>query len=214
MTGKTAKAQGPGRPKDLQKRAHILYVAGELFMKSGFDATTVDEIANAAGVAKLTVYNHFGDKERLFFEVIKSKTDIHTSEQFFKEFHGENPKRELLEIGCAFMDLVFSDEAVSMHRVIVAEGRKHPMLAVRFFEAAPDQLFLRLSQYLVRLQGKHPFHFKDPVKASKFFFGMLKGEAHLRAVLGLEPKESKENLRQYAKECVELFLNAHRVLEK
>ena len=50
-----------GRPKDDQKAYAILEAAGTLFLKNGMMGTTMDEIAQAAGVSKLTVYNHFGN---------------------------------------------------------------------------------------------------------------------------------------------------------
>ena len=61
-----AKTCGPGRPKDLEKRAAILQAAKQLFTTQGFDGTSMDAIAGLAGVSKLTVYSHYRDKERLF----------------------------------------------------------------------------------------------------------------------------------------------------
>ncbi len=58
-----AKAAGPGRPKDLGKRAAILEAAKVLFIEQGYTGVSMDAIAAQAGVSKLTVYSHFGDKE-------------------------------------------------------------------------------------------------------------------------------------------------------
>ncbi|WP_313161253.1 TetR/AcrR family transcriptional regulator, partial [Stenotrophomonas sp.] len=67
-----AKAAGPGRPKDLGKRAAILDAAKALFVEQGYGGVSMDSIASQAGVSKLTVYSHFGDKETLFAEAVKS----------------------------------------------------------------------------------------------------------------------------------------------
>ena len=48
-----------GRPKDLEKRARILQAAKAIFLKSGYHGTSLNQIAQEAGVTKLTVYNHF-----------------------------------------------------------------------------------------------------------------------------------------------------------
>ena len=66
-----AKSAGPGRPKDLEKRASILQAAKRLFTTQGFEGTSMDAIASAAGVSKLTVYSHFQDKERLFAAAVE-----------------------------------------------------------------------------------------------------------------------------------------------
>lgn len=55
-----------GRPKDLEKRARILQAAKAIFLKSGYHGTSMNLIAQEAGVTKLTVYNHFQDKANLF----------------------------------------------------------------------------------------------------------------------------------------------------
>ncbi|HEX7915780.1 helix-turn-helix domain-containing protein, partial [Rudaea sp.] len=68
----TTKSAGPGRPKDMEKRAAILDAAKQLFVKQGFEGTSMDAIANKAGVSKLTVYSHYRDKETLFAEAVRS----------------------------------------------------------------------------------------------------------------------------------------------
>lgn len=46
-------------------RQDILAAAGILFMKKGYDATSVDDIADAANVAKGTLYYHFKSKDEV-----------------------------------------------------------------------------------------------------------------------------------------------------
>ena len=49
-------------------RQGISDAATRLFVERGFDAVTVDEIAEAADVGRMTVFNHFPRKEDLFFD--------------------------------------------------------------------------------------------------------------------------------------------------
>ena len=67
-----AKPAGPGRPKDPGKRAAILDAAKRMFVSHGFERVSMDQIAAEAGVSKLTVYSHFGDKDRLFAEAVRA----------------------------------------------------------------------------------------------------------------------------------------------
>ena len=55
------------RKKALTRRA-ISDVATRLFMERGFDAVTIAEVADAAGVSIKTVFNYFGSKEELFLD--------------------------------------------------------------------------------------------------------------------------------------------------
>src|SRR5579864_8920974 len=50
--------------------AAILAAAQQLFAKRGFAATTIDDIAGRAGVAKGAVYHHFGSKEEILERVL------------------------------------------------------------------------------------------------------------------------------------------------
>lgn len=52
-------------------RHHILQIAAELFAKQGPDATTIDEIVIAAGVAKGTFYNYFADRPAILGTIAK-----------------------------------------------------------------------------------------------------------------------------------------------
>jgi AcrR family transcriptional regulator len=54
--------------KRLATRLGISNAATRLFIKRGFDHVTVDEIAAAADVGRMTVFNHFRRKEDMFFD--------------------------------------------------------------------------------------------------------------------------------------------------
>lgn len=54
--------------KRLATRQGISDAATLLFMERGFDHVTVDEIAEAADVGRMTVFNHFPRKEDMFFD--------------------------------------------------------------------------------------------------------------------------------------------------
>jgi AcrR family transcriptional regulator len=60
--------EGLRERKKRETRAAISRVATELFYERGFDAVTVDEVARAAGVSKMTVFNYFSRKEDLLFD--------------------------------------------------------------------------------------------------------------------------------------------------
>jgi AcrR family transcriptional regulator len=55
--------------KRLATRQRISDVATRLFVERGFDEVTVEEIAEAADVARMTVFNHFSRKEDMFFDL-------------------------------------------------------------------------------------------------------------------------------------------------
>ena len=48
----------------------ILAAARHMFMKHGIQKTTLEEIARLSRVAKATIYNYFGSKDRVYLEVL------------------------------------------------------------------------------------------------------------------------------------------------
>lgn len=55
-----------------RRRQQLLDVALKLFASRGFNATTMDEIAEAAGVTKPLLYQHFDSKRALYLELVDS----------------------------------------------------------------------------------------------------------------------------------------------
>src|ERR1700743_3415536 len=62
--------------KRLATRQGISDAATRLFIERGFDHVTVDEIAEAADVGRMTVFNHFPRKEDMFFDRDEEVRDL------------------------------------------------------------------------------------------------------------------------------------------
>src|SRR5271165_3831115 len=60
---------GPGRS---DRRSDVVQIAAELFAQKGFRATTVREIADAAGILSGSLYHHFDSKESIGEEILSS----------------------------------------------------------------------------------------------------------------------------------------------
>ncbi|GAA4724368.1 HTH-type transcriptional repressor KstR2 [Phytohabitans rumicis] len=58
-----------------ERRAHLVHLAGELFAEKGFRATTVREIADAAGILSGSLYHHFDSKESIGDEILTGFLD-------------------------------------------------------------------------------------------------------------------------------------------
>ena len=59
------------RTRSLEAHDKVLRAALDLFAERGIDATSMDAIAQASGVSKATIYNHWTDKEKLLMEVME-----------------------------------------------------------------------------------------------------------------------------------------------
>ena len=59
-----------------ERRAQLISIGRSVFAKRGFDATTMEQIARAAGVSKPIVYEHFGGKEGLYAVVVDREIEL------------------------------------------------------------------------------------------------------------------------------------------
>ena len=59
-----------------QTRARIAEAALELFVRQGYRETTVDQIAEAAGVSRRTVFHHFPGKESLLLDHLAGRREV------------------------------------------------------------------------------------------------------------------------------------------
>src|SRR5499425_3058803 len=65
------RAQVPPRPRSEAKRVRIIDAAMRHFAEHGYHAARVGDIAASLGIAKGSIFQHFGSKDGLFFEVYK-----------------------------------------------------------------------------------------------------------------------------------------------
>jgi len=202
------KAAGPGRPKDLGKRAAILEAAKALFVEQGYTGVSMDSIAAQAGVSKLTVYSHFGDKETLFTEAVKSRCEEMLPSTLFVP-NVDGPLREQLHgIGQAFFDLITSDEAVSMQRVMMAPDTDD-RLREMFWQAGPQRTNTALADFLRSRAACGELDITDFDTAAVQFLTLVKGELLTHMMCGLRPAAPGCDMQTHVAASVEFFLRAY-----
>lgn len=205
-----AKPAGPGRPKDMAKRAAILDAAKQMFTTHGFEGASMDQIAAAAGVSKLTVYSHFGDKATLFAAAVRSHCDTQLPEALF-EPSPDTPLRErLLSIAQAFYAMITSPEAIAGHRMLCTPQLAGTPLAQLFWEAGPQRVHLSFGALLARrIEAGELAIDNDPEsihRAAAQFFALLKGEPHAMLVFGCSNKSCEQTLQEHLESAVDMFL--------
>jgi AcrR family transcriptional regulator len=94
-----------------QRREQLVSVALELFARSGYRATTMDDIAEAAGVTKPLVYQHFSSKRALYLELVNSIAQELLIAVRTAVTQAEGPRQQV-EMGfAAYFRMVISREA-------------------------------------------------------------------------------------------------------
>lgn len=204
-----AKPAGPGRPKDLGKRAAILDAAKRMFVEHGYDGVSMDQIAAEAGVSKLTVYSHFGDKEALFGAAVQAHCETGLPDSLF-EVALEVPLRErLLQIARAFYAMISAPEAVAGHRILCTPQITASSLPRMFWEAGPRRVQAAFATLLERRIAAGELAIDDVPRAAAQFFTLLKGEPHAQLVFGCCDMPDAEAIEAHLAASVDLFLRGY-----
>ncbi|MFB4390899.1 MULTISPECIES: TetR/AcrR family transcriptional regulator [unclassified Pseudomonas] len=200
---------GPGRPKDLAKREAILEAAKSLFLSLGYANTSMDAVAAAAGVSKLTVYSHFTDKQTLFGAAVMATCQSQLPELIFELPEGVPLEQVLLNVARGFQALISSDESVKLTRLIMALGSQDPSFAQFFYEAGPKLVLAEMEALLRCADERGLLLIDNPLHAAEHFFCLLKGAPNYRLLLGCAPALDDAEAEAHVREVVGLFMRAY-----
>jgi AcrR family transcriptional regulator len=102
-----------------ERREQLLDIGRTVFAARGFDGTSVEEIAEKAGVSKPVVYEHFGGKEGLYAVVVDREVS-RLLDRITASLVGNHP-RELLEQAAGSL-LRYIEEETDGFRILVRDS--------------------------------------------------------------------------------------------
>lgn len=163
---------GPAAPSTARgdaKRDAITRAALEVFLAAGFVGASVDDIAAAAHVSKRTLYAHFGDKERLFHEVVRGTIEPMQArlEAQLAAPASADPREAVRELTAGLARIIVTPQVVRLRRMIAAEADRFPGLARAWFDLGPAQTVVRLAQHVERLARDGVLDVRDPAQAAE-----------------------------------------------
>src|SRR6478735_7582894 len=176
------------------KRDLILKTAHDLFLVQGFEGTSIDQIAEAAGVSRQTIYNNFDSKEALFKAIAGALADHVVEPLLNEDLQTGDVDSTLTDLAERALALMVLPSTLALHRLVVTEAPKFPEVARQIYQSGASRAAQALATYL----------------AHQSALGMLAGHRQYRALLGVaEPGRPSDGTR--AAETVRAFLRAYRV---
>lgn len=167
-----------GRTADPQKRDDIVAAAKRSFFDNGYAATSIEAVAAAAGVSKVTVYNHFGDKRGLFTAAVENECENIRGQLLFDD-SGEELRDRLLAFGRSMVAFLSRPEMIRFEQRIAAEVELEPELGRCFLDAGPRRMHLALADLLEREVRRGNLDIDDPMQAAEHLAAMCKGLADM-----------------------------------
>lgn len=199
-----------GRPVDPRKDSQILAAATALFMQHGVQGTTMEQIAREAGVSKLTLYRRFPDKDTLFTAVLNSKCEEYLPESIFENPNLANPEETLIRVGCAMLELMTSEDATRLNRVITTESLHNPEIAKRFFDSGPQRNRTYIIEMMAAFQKSANLKIPNATEAAEMFSALIVGcDCNTRRKMNLCPPPTQSEAHAYVTRAVAFFLRAY-----
>jgi len=211
---RTGSGGRPTREEAEARDVRLLDVATNLFMERGFDGTSIDAVAETAGISKPTVYARYRDKRDLFTAVLRGRIRrwlapiSAAAEDQATATSPKSIKTTLHELSRHMVAYTLAPEAGSLQRILSAQAVQFPELA----KLANEEGWLRAVRGVSSIlrQSAAGSHIKvdDPELAADMFLNLVLGHGKRLALYGIATDPKTEE--RHRKAAVEFFLSGIR----
>jgi TetR/AcrR family transcriptional repressor of mexJK operon len=203
---------GWGR-RTANKRQIIAKAATVVFLRDGYVAASMDEVAAVARVAKQTVYKHFGSKEQLFLAVIHDAINGVLDEFFAAladSFPGpEDLEGDLVRLGRILLTRILDPELMALRRLVISEVGRFPQLGKAWYESGPAALANALSHSLQQLAEHGQLTIDDPAAAASDFNWLVVSKPQNMVLFGVVDAFTPTQIEAFVQSAVRVFLAAY-----
>lgn len=197
----------------VDKQQAILDAAFAVFGRTGYAQTRMDRIAAEAGVAKATVYSHFGDKEQVFRAAVRSLSRAALTENLAVLERlvepGPDIAATLREVGGELIRCYCSPESRALRRLLCAEAGQFPDLP-DMVDGVADRVGRALADRFARFAVAGVLRLDDPDVAAAQWTALLTASLRSRHRFGDE-SPSERDLDRAVDAAVRTFLAAYGV---
>lgn len=213
VTTPTGSSASRGR---IDKRQAILDAAFVVFARRGYAQAGLQEIAEVAGVAKPTIYNHLNDKETLFRHALAAVGETVLAENLavverLRE-PGEDLRACLEDVAFRLIRSCCSEQSRSLRWLTYGQVAQFPDLIDIVVSRTSDQLADALADRMARLSLAGLLRTSDPTIAAEQFLVLITGPMEGRTRLGTR-KVATAEMHAVATAAVDTFLRAYGTTE-
>jgi AcrR family transcriptional regulator len=199
-----------GRPVNEALSQTIVEAASELFVEFGFQATTLDKVAQRAKISKLSIYRHFENKEALFSAAIVAGCHQLFAPQALLEGVEGSVEDQLMVVGSLLLHTLLRPDVSSVEAMVMADKTNQKSLSKLHYEAGPAHVIAQIEALLRQLHAKALLNVPDPLQSARLFAALFKGSDLLIIARFDEVKAEDENeIESYCRSAVAMFIAAH-----
>ena len=171
-----------------KKSKSVLQAARSTFLELGYDRTSMDTIAQGAGVSKATVYAHFESKEALFSRLIEEEFALSGDDRLWdSSLPIVDIEADLRTIARNFTRCFLNDKGLAFHRLIVSNASRFPEIAEIFMKAGPRKQRAEVGAFFERAVDEGFLRIADMDLAVKQFLSLVQCDLPLNWALSMKP---------------------------
>ncbi|HLY59012.1 MAG TPA: TetR/AcrR family transcriptional regulator [Stellaceae bacterium] len=189
---------------------HIIDTATRLFIAHGYPATSIEQIAAAAGSGKQTIYRRFASKENLFIAVISRQTQRLAEQAEAAGAPCADPVEALRESCRRLFDFALMPDMIRLHRILVAEVSRFPDVGEYVLTNCMAPFRDLLNRQLLAAMDAGRIRRADPALVQAMLRGLVTGWPVQQYLLGSEPFASERERDTFFAAAWALFLGGVR----
>ena len=189
-----------------KRQQHILDTAAKLFLESGYDAVSLDDILERVGGSKTTLYSYYGGKEGLFAAVVEEICRNKLGPLWAMDVREMTPKAGLRAIGKQLLRTLSDPEGTALFRTMIAEAHRFPQLAATFFAAGPETAVRVLRLAIENWQRKGLLRKGNPADFAVQFLGAIMRNFHSKNLLGLMKPLTEKQMEAWVSRGTDVIL--------
>ena len=198
-----------GRPANEALGQTIADAACDLFVELGFQATTLDKVAQRAKISKLSIYRHFENKEDLFRAAIAARCHQFAPQALFEGIDG-SAEDQLMAVGSSLLRTLLRPDVRSVEAMVMADTTNQKSLSKLHYEAGPAHVIAQIEALLRQLHAKAVLNVPDPLQSARLFAALFKGSDLLIVARFDEARAEDDNeIESYCRSAVAMFIAAH-----
>jgi AcrR family transcriptional regulator len=129
-------------------RRHILLVAKDVFLETGYERASMDTVAMRAETSKRSLYAHFESKDKLFLAVLDLIRELYLDKLRTPDVYADQPAEAVARFCGRFLQLMAWEPQVRTCRLSIAEAERRPSSSNAYFDAIFATTHARLTTYL------------------------------------------------------------------
>jgi AcrR family transcriptional regulator len=189
-----------------EKRQSIQRVAGRIFGKKGYSATTMDEVASAVHLSKPALYFYYPSKQDLFRAILSQPIGFTRLQPLLQQLtpaSGVSLPAALEQVAFTYLSLFREAGFVSLMQMIIAEGVHQTEVGEIFTQQVIERGSEMAAQFLLAFSAVE----KDAARAAaQVFFQSLFSWGMVNVLFTNQYDLREEELRRVAQQLVHQFL--------